>query len=64
MQKLFAFLVALIVGTSVSACDRSITLNEGGHTAGSGNMRSAAAPRWDASADTTTRSGHTVGSGN
>jgi hypothetical protein len=58
MKKPAALLVALVLGATVAACDRSITASEGGHTAGSGNMRA------DAVVDTTTRSGHTVGSGN
>jgi len=64
MKKPATLLTALVLGSAVAACDRSITASEGGHTVGSGNMKSAAAPLWDATADSASRSGHTVGSGN
>jgi len=63
MKKPAALLVALVLGATVAACDRSIISSEGGHTAGSGNMKPTTAPHADAVVDTTSR-GHTVGSGN
>jgi len=63
MKKPAALLVALAVGATVAACDRSITTSEG-HTIGSGNMQPTTAPHADAVVDTTKRSGYTIGSGN
>ena len=48
MKKPATLLTALVLGSAVAACDRSITASEGGHTVGSGNMKSAAAPASDA----------------
>jgi hypothetical protein len=64
MKKPAVLFVGLILGAAVAGCDRSITVFEGGHTVGSGNMKSAAGPLWDTTTDSTARGGHTVGSGN
>lgn len=64
MKKPAALLVALAVGATVAACDRSITSSESGHTIGSGNVQPTTAPHADAVVDTTKRGGYTIGSGN